>query len=490
MAGLGSKLLQIIAPKKSAKKGGVSITPTYNTQAPQNVLTLPQYNDHLTDIYSSRQADDSRTLLASLFRNDPDVSAAVFTYLTMANTEPLIVVRDMDDNIDRDATKQLHQLIKMMTRPTDYTQGFQLKKTLASWCEEMRYMVLLRGAIGVELILDDKLAPSNLRNVDMQTIQWYEKKAGEYKPVQKIPGVEGEISLDIPTFFVSFFRRDPTSIYAYSTFVSSINTIAARQQVINDLYRIMQRTGFPRFDIKVVEEVLLKSVPANIKNDPAKRAEWMNARLNEVRSAFENIRADQAFVHWDAVEPSMLNEKNPGVGIDITSVVETLNAQNQAALKTMATVIGRGSQGVNTSSVEARIAAMNADEINEPVAAILSNIFSFIMHQQGYQGFVDVSFKKAEMRPDLELEPQMILRNQRLRQDLSDGLITDDEYHILMYNRLRPDNIDELSGTKFMGDQNAVKDNKAAQVSPNSDPLGRSLAAPGSKAAQSNGVKK
>jgi hypothetical protein len=483
MATLG-QLLSIIAPKKSAKKGGVAATPTFNPQQTQNILTVPQYREHLTDIFNSRQADDSRTLLKDLFKTDPDMSAAVFSYLTMANTDPFIVVRDMEGQIDRDATKQLHQIIKKMTVPTDYTLGFQLKKPLAAWCEEMRYMCLLRGAIGLELILDDKLSPADLRNVDMSTVEWYERKAGEYKPVQKVPGVQGEINLDLPTFFVSFFRRDPTSIYAHSTFVSSVNTIAARQQVINDLYRIMQRTGYPRLDIKVVEEVLLKNVPAGIRTDASKTKEWMNARLNEVRSSFEGIRADQAFVHWDSVEPSILNDKNPGLGIDISSIIDTLNAQNQAGLKTMATVIGRGSAGVNTSSVESRIAAMNADELNEPVAAILSNVCSFIMHQTGYQGFAEVSFKKAEMRPDLELEPQLMLRTQRLRQDLSDGLITDDEYHIMVYNRLRPDSVEELSGTKFMGDPTKVAVD-AEKVSPNGDSLGRSLAPEGGKAHKS-----
>lgn len=478
MATLG-QLLSIIAPKKSAKKGGVSATPTFNPQQSQNVLTVPQYREHLTDIFNSRQADDSRTLLRDLFKSDPDVSAAVFSYLTMANTEPLILVRDLEGEIDRDATKQLHQLIKMMTVPTDYTLGFQMKHTLGEWCEEFRYMCLLRGAIGAELILNEKLAPADLRNVDMATVEWYERKAGEYKPVQKVPGVQGEINLDIPTFFVAYFKQDPTTIYPYSTFVSSVNTIAARQQVINDLYRIMQRTGYPRLDIKVVEEVLLKNVPAGFKTDAAKTKEWMNARLSEIRTAFEGVRADQAFVHWDSVEPSILNEKNPGLGIDISSIIETLNAQNQAGLKTMATVIGRGSAGVNTSSVESRIAAMNADELNIPVAAVLSNIFSFMMHQQGYQGFAEVSFKKAEMRPELELEPQYMLRSQRLRQDLSDGLITDDEYHLMLYNRLRPDSVQELSGTKFMGDPTKVAVD-AKKVSPNSDPLGRSLAPEGS----------
>ena len=485
MAGVLSSLLQIVAPKGKARAGGVSATGTFNPQQADRVLTAPVYNEHLTDIFTSRQSDDSRTLMKSLFRHDPDVSAAVFSYLTMSNTDPIILVRDMEGQIDRDATKQLEQALKMLTVPTDYTLKFQLKKSLSALCEELRYMALLRGGIGVELVLDKKLAPSELRMVDLQSVQWYEKKSGQYKPRQQVSGVQDGIDLDIPTFFVSFFRKAPTDIYSYSPFVAAINTIAARQQVINDLYRIMQKTGYPRMDISVVEEVLMKNVPPDIAVDKNKTRQWANERLSEVRTAFENIRADQAIVHWDAVEPKILNDKNPGVGVNIEKVIETLNAQNQAALKTMSTVIGRGASGVNTGSVEARIAAMNSDELNEPVAELLTNICSFIMHQQGYQGFAEVRFKKAELRPDLELEPQLMLRGQRLRQDLSDGLITDDEYHLMMYSRLRPDSVEEMSGTNFMNMAAASATAAFEPDQPQAD-QGKSASSTGSSANKAN----
>lgn len=476
----------IVPAKKKAKVGGTASTPTYNPQQTDRVLTVPQYRDHLTDLFTTRQADDSRVLLQSLFKFDPDVSAALNAYLTMANTDWIVLARDLEGNIDREATKSLMLGIEKISRPTDYTLGFQLKKSMRSIAEELRYMCLLRGGIGAELILDKQMFPDRIRNVDLASIEWYEKKPGEYKPVQKIAGSNEEINLDIPTFFVSHFRKDPTSIYGHSSFVSSINTIAARQQVINDLYRIMRLTGFPRMDVKVVEEVLTKSAPENIRSDDTKLREWKSARMGEIRTVIEGLRSDQPLIHFDSVEASMMNDSKPGAGVDITSVIETLNAQNQAALKTMATVIGRGTSGVNTGSVEARIAAMNADELNDPIAELLQNMFSFIMHQNGFQGFVEVKFRKAEMRADTELEPQLALKASRLRQDLSDGLISDDEYHLWMYGRLKPDSAPDLSGTGFA----VPTPTRAEEVSPNSDPLGRSLSPEGSKAARGNAVQK
>lgn len=481
MAGLIANLLAIIAPKKSGKAGGTSVTGTFLQASPNTVLALPLYRDHLDDIFQNRIGDDSRALIKSLAKFDPDVSATLNSYLTLANTDPLIIARDLNKQIDPNATLQAHLMVDRLTRVFDYTVGFTLKPSFKILCEHMRYMAMMRGMISAELVLDKQLQPERIRISDSITLKWYEQVAGDYKPVQLAIGQSQEVSLDYPTYFVSFFRRDPTSIYSYSPFVAAINTIAARQQIINDLYRIMQLTGFPRIDVKVLEEVVTNSAPPDVRNDKEKLRQYLSARLDEVKSVFTNLRADQAVVHFDSVEASILNEKNPGAGVDISHVVDVLNSQNQAALKTMSTVIGRGVSGVNTGTVEARIAAMNADELNEPLAEMLSKMLSFCLHTQGFQGFVDVCFAKAELRPDTELEPQRLIKSQRLRQDLSDGIITDEEYHLMMYGRLPPTGSKPLSGTNFNNPPT-----QTVTPSPNSDPLGRSVTADGGNGGKSN----
>ena len=103
----------------------------------------------------------------------------------------------------------------------DYTLGFQLKAGFQALCEHLRYMGMLRGMISSELVLDKSLLPERVRIVDPASLKWYEKKPGEYKPVQVIPGSSDEVSLDYPTFFTSFFRRNPAAIYPYSPFVKA-----------------------------------------------------------------------------------------------------------------------------------------------------------------------------------------------------------------------------------------------------------------------------
>lgn len=480
-----SKLFSFMVVNK-APKTAVATSPSYKASASASVLTAPNYLDHLSPLTDSRLTSDSRDLLQSMFKTDPDVSAAVGAYLTLANTPTTLLFYNLEGQLDTAGTLQLNQLVTALTNQIDYSQGFSLKPDLSSLCQELRYMLLLRGALGAELVVNKNLVPERVQQVDMKQVVWFEKTNGLPKPVQRVSG-QTDISLDIPTFFVAFHRRDPTSLYPQSDFVSAINTIAARQQVINELYRIMQVTGYPRMTFEVVEEVLMKAAPANIKEDPQSLSEWASAQLSSLASNFSTLRSDQPFVHFDSVQPKMLNDKNPGMAVDITAVIEVLNAQNQAGLKVMATVIGRGSGGVNTASVEARIAAMNADQLNIPVRQLLNQVFTFAMNLYGIPGFAKIDFAPAELRPETELEPQLVLRQSRLLKDLSLGLISDDEYHLKMYRRLPPAGAPLLSGTNFDSGKGQTID--PADVSPNGDSLGRSQSAEGAKATKSNSLK-
>ena len=99
MAGILDGLGQVLLPKGKGQKGGRGYTPTFNPQ--QQTITAPLYRDHLTDLYTSRAANDSRTLMATLVNMDPDVSAAVHAFLTVAESvDPIVFAYNENDEID------------------------------------------------------------------------------------------------------------------------------------------------------------------------------------------------------------------------------------------------------------------------------------------------------------------------------------------------------------------------------------------------------
>ena len=239
---LVNKAIQLVLPKKKANPAGASYTNTFNPSATTTVLAAPAYRDHLSDIFSTRVTSDSRALMNDLAKFDPDVSATIHAFLTVANTVPRFYVYDENDVLDQAGQQTLHTLLGSLVRRSDYSTNFDFTKSFREIAEDFRYMVLLRGQVCAELVFNKFLLPASVRNVDAATVEWFETAPGVYKPQQRPAGSSTPISLDIPNFFVKNYRQNPTGIYAQSMFVSSINTVAARQQVINDLYRIVQKT--------------------------------------------------------------------------------------------------------------------------------------------------------------------------------------------------------------------------------------------------------
>lgn len=493
MAGLDvwGKIGQLVLPT-NAQMGGKAFSQTYNPQQSDQAIGAPETNMHLRDLLSERATEEDDDLIETLMQYDPDVGAAVGAYLTLSNTPMRYIARTPEGEIDTDAIDKISQLLVQISYPVDYQVGFTPDRTLKTRNQAFRYMLLKRGAVSAEMVLDQAFGLLDVRNIDTGSLEWYEKQNGYLTPIQKIDS--DEIDLNIPTFFYASHRQDPGSPYSKSMFISVINTVYARLQIINDLYNIMQVTGYPRMDITVLEETLTKHLPDEHKRDPKKRDDYVRKQISSITASFAQIRADQPVVHTDSVEVDTLNMPNGSVGIDIRPVIEVLNAQNQAALKSVATVLGRGESGVNTASVEAQIFSMQAAEINEPLASLWSNLLTFALRLSGSTSYVEVYFDKPEMRPPNELEPALVQRQSRLRKDLSDGLITDDEYHWQMYNRPKPSSAPDLMGTGFDNPKASSEDDTANATSntPQKDqPNSRQRAQTRSsdKSAKSNAVK-
>lgn len=480
--------LQILLPKKKQKAGGSSATPTFKPS--QEVLSLPRYRDHLTDLFNSRQASDSRALMSELSRHDSDVSASFFAYQSIAGSASWSVrAHDLEGQLSPEGIGMANQVLTRLTTVTDYTLGYSSKPSLNLLNDDMRFYTLLRGSPGAEMIFNKQIQPDGMRLIDMQSVEWREKGPGEYKPTQKPAGSNLEINLDIPTFFTSRFHQNPTDVYTYSTFVAAINTIATRVQVINELYRITQVVGYPRMDVTVLEEVLLKSAPPLLRANSEKTREFLDTQIAQIRSAFQNLKSEEALVHTDAVKVGMVNESRPATSLPIANVIDVLNEQNQAALKTMPAVIGKSTNG-QVASIEARLFALNCDALNRIVADIWSQALTMAVRLAGFQGSVEFIFEPVELRPILELEPQKTMKQSRWEGALSRGYVSDEEFHINVFGRPRPQTSPELSGTNFMAPSDAASVDVEG-VTPNSDPLGRSLAPEGgSKAARSKEVKK
>ena len=483
---LASALVEFVLPKKKNKAGGLAFTDSYKP-GQANTLALPEYQQYLSDIQDDRLSDDEYDLIDKLFINDPDCSAALNAYLTLSDTPYQMLVYNQEGELDKDGIKLAESIMNSLFSINDYSLGYQMKPSFREFKDEQGWMLLSRGTIGAELVYDKAMRPSSIRVVDMAYVKFTERKNGEYKPIQKTKNGNEEIDLDIPTFFTTKYRQSPTTPYAHSFFAAAINTIASRAKIINDLYRIMNYTGYPRIEVKVMEEVLMKNCPKAYQDDESKKASWVNEQLTNITNRFVTLQPTSPIVHTDSAEVSIINEKMAGASLQVSEIIDMLNAQNQAGLKVVATVLGRGEAGVNTASTETIIFSKSADAFNRPMEDIMSRILTLALRIAGFEGYCEFKFEPVELRPALELENQKTMLQSRLLQQLNYGLITDDEFHLRVNGELAADGVPELSGTRFLDESTNETDTTDPEADRSS--LNRELAGENKNASKSNGVR-
>ena len=133
---------------KSASKKTQTHTANYDPSRKGEVLALPNFKEHIEDILSNRQTETSK-LIAQLVKNDPDASAALGSYLTTADVQPIILVKDIDGAIDREGYKLVNQILEGLTTDGLFDR-FQPKANASGHGGRPSIYLLCRGGIAAK----------------------------------------------------------------------------------------------------------------------------------------------------------------------------------------------------------------------------------------------------------------------------------------------------------------------------------------------------
>lgn len=372
----------------------------------------------LTDRTFSKYS--TKDLLKILEKNHPDVSQAVWNFKIIGNSGFNINVTKLD-GVSEHLTGL--NLIENFLRNLDFydTGQFEKSKNLTKVLDSMIDDVLLRGAVSAELVLDsDFKKPLYIANVDPDSVT-FKVEEGRLVPYQK------NKNLDIPTFFYEGLDETDKDPYGTSPFISVVHTLAFHQQVLHDIKMVIHNQGYGKYDIKVVEEVLLKNMPIPIRNNEAKKRQWLDDQLNAIISAYSKLDPDAAFVHFDSVEVDMVDSAK--AILDPQKLLNVIDTQILGALKQYSTLMGRRSQGQTEqyAKLEIKIFMKSVKRVQLIIEKVISRILTKVLNINGMQGYVFFEFNDTEIRTELEKVnfEQVAISNAKNKRD--NGWITQDE---------------------------------------------------------------
>jgi hypothetical protein len=187
-----------------------------------------------------------------------------------------------------------------------------------------------------------------------------------------------------------------------------------------------------------------------VKNDPVKLANHLELIRGSIEQLLAQLEPEDALVYYDLAE--MDSMRTDGEKADYSTLLSELAGLTASAMKSNPSALGLrmgGSQ--NVSSTEALLSMKLARLIQIPVEVIFSRALTLALRLYGIDAYVQFKFDDIDLRPKAEIEAHLTMRQARVLELLSLGLVTDAEAQVMLSLGSKPEGSPELCGTMFYG---------------------------------------
>jgi len=375
-----------------------------------NTFLSRRYQEtHTIDLtqYATLSADK---LLDVLIDSNPDVSQALYSFLRMCNSGHSIKVTGLDGKKDDTGQSIMDNWIKKLNfQQNNY--GFKEDRSINSLINKMHMSFFVKGAASLEIALTQVLEPSFIAPINPTSI-YFKEKDDELIPYQNQPTGdrkkgkwEGNYKeINTPSFFYQPFDARLDDVYGVCPILPALQIIFFQMQILQDLQLVVHKAGMPRVDVELLEEILIKNAPPAIRNDAKKLTAWLNARKSAIETEYTNIKPDDAAIHFDSVKLKYL-EAQKGVGsFDARALIEVVDAQVIASLKSLSTLMGRKTGRTETyASAEVLLYIKGVEAIQQISGQLMSRALTFCLNMFGHQGYVAFEYLPIELRSKTEI---------------------------------------------------------------------------------------
>lgn len=404
-------------------------------------------------------------------RFDGTLSTAVYDLVQIANSGlRLRAYNSSTHEFDADGTQVARSILSLMDTVYDYTKGFVDRRAVDSVLETALREAVITGAVSGELVLNKARFPDRLQLVPFETLVWKSRGDGGKYPIQR--GVTSEeIVLDIPNFWVIESHLGADSPYPRSMMEAGLSTTFYYAEFIEDMRRVVRRTGHSRLVAQINAEQVRAAAPSSANESEAAMQTYMESVREGLQDVLSAMEPEDALCVYDVAEVKEISAK--GEKSDYSELMQTLAGMAATSLKSHPSILGlriEGSQSL--SNTESLVFLQVAKAAQKAVATFMSRALTLATRLYGNDVYVKAKFNPINLRPEDELEAFKVMRQDRILDQLSLGMITDDEAQEELGLPPRPAGSPPLSGTMF---RDSASQNRAGEVTPNADPQGRAM---------------
>lgn len=449
-AGEGSSDSRLTPPPITKQKtDGVTVPSSFSSPKPQ-VVTMPQTDRRLlnTDLTTLRTGTESFRQVRDFVASSPELGSAVFNYIRLGVTSRYrVVFRNLDGTINVDGTKLVQQIIARMDR-VGLLGRINGESGVAQVSEQLAKEIIQYGACASELVLGKGFVPERIQPFSVTQVK--------YKPLPNGKGVqpfqilgEAEISLLYPTVVIINVDQDLLQAYSESMVQSALQPALFGVSFSNQLTRVVERAIHPRTKVEVDEEKVRKWLSPEAQMDRDKAAEEVEELISQISDRLNSLQPEDALVYLNTMKVTVDNSATSGLASEYDTLQKYIDSRLIAGARSMPAVMGKGGNQ-NTASAEVMLFVKAVESVvKSKLDAVWSRHMTTAVRLLGIEGYADFSFDPVSLRPEEEMQAFKQTRLSIMKDLLSMGFITDEEFSIEMTGELPPAGHVPLSGTMF-----------------------------------------
>ena len=395
--------------------------------------------------------------IRTLAKENGNLSTALFDMVQIADSGWKVAAYvPGTTEFSTEGTILANNVVASMDTLYDYTKGFGRKRPISMLVQTLLRETAITGGCSMELELDKSRYPERFQAVDYSTLEWVSDGKGSKYPQQV--GFGDPIKLDLPTFYAESLHQELDSAYSVSIFRSALDAVFTSADFIADMRRVLFKTGHSRLVASLDSAKIRAAAPREIQRDDKKLQAFMAQVKTDVEEALKDIAPEDAVVSFDSV--LFETQDIGGAKSDYTPMMTGLGNMEATSLKTPPSVLGMRAAGSQSlSNTETLIFLKTAKALQTTVESVMSRGLTTACRLYGSDVYVKFKFNSIDLRPEAELEAFKTMKEARILQRLSLGLITDGQavYELdIPYNSAAK----PLSGTGFYS---AAKSSETAE---------------------------
>lgn len=402
--------------------------------------------------FSDLKTYSAAELLEILISTHPDISDAVWQFLRMADTAYTYTVKRSSGKPDTAGQRALEEAVVALESP-GLSAGFQDGGGLGSKHLQALLTVLVRAAVCLEVEPTPNLRGiQDIHVLDPTEIEFRKDPDGRLVPWQRvktpprnIPTAQRSLwqgnykRLDSPTIIWEALDPFPGDPYGREPLLPVLQVVFFEIQVLQDLQAVVHNQGYPRLEVEVAMDVVLKRIQTffpHLMNDPKKLQAYLDNELTDLAKYFGSLEPDDTLLHWDNSKAKAVGVEGKGPMIDVKKLIEIIEARIATGCKTFLTLLSRHTgtaEGQRTT--DALLYQKGIAGIHKVAARGWGRALTVALNLLGRQGMVEWTYEAPDMRTPDQQEKDFAARIANADRLLSSGALDEAGYYQYIFDR-------------------------------------------------------